>query len=98
MKQNFNNFYSKTSYKSTIVLANVVNFLLSYDRIIVTESTKLPHLKEILNYPDTDDSVRFASFIRTTIPMTFAVGIYDRNNPWINHFWNQNLKIEPCLI
>lgn len=90
--------YSKMSFESTIVLASVVNFLLTFNRLKVTKNSNLPHLKEIVKYPNSDESIRLASFIRTTVPMYFAVGTYDRNNSWIKHFWNQNIKIEPCLI
>lgn len=89
----------KTSFESTIVMANVVNFLNHLDRLKVAEGNNLPQLVEVLDYPNTENSKRIASFLRSTISMCFNKDWdYDRDNEWIKYFWNQSLRLEPFTI
>jgi hypothetical protein len=91
-------FYNKTGYEASITLANVVNFLLSVDRLFITENSKIPELKEILDYPNTEESKHLASFLRAASGTFFNVESYDRSNYWVKYFWNQSIKLEPCTI
>jgi hypothetical protein len=91
----------KMGYDATLVMASVLNFLCAHNRFFITESTNMPPLEEILDYPGTDNSKKVASFLRSIIPIFFLSSeenTYDRNNQWIIYFWNQNIKIEPCKI
>ena len=89
----------KTSFESTIVMANVVNFLNHLDRFKIAEGNNLPEFKEVLVYPKTDNSKRIASFLRSTISMCFnKEWDYNRDNEWIKYFWNQSYRLEPYKI
>lgn len=89
----------KTSFESTVVMANVANFLNHLDRLKIAEGNNLPELKEVLDYPKTENSKRLASFLRSTISMCFSKEWgYNRSDEWIKYFWNQNLKLEPSKI
>ena len=90
---------NKTSFESTIVMANVVNFLNHLERLKITEGSSLPELREVLDYPKTERSERIASFLRSTISMCFNTEWdYNRENEWIKYFWNQSLRLEPFKI
>ncbi len=93
-----NKFLDKTSYESSIVLANIANFLLTKERLFVTQESNLPALKEILDYPNTENSKRIASFLRSSVNMCFNPDVYNRGNFWITYFWNQNYEIEPIQL
>jgi len=89
----------KTSFESTIVMANVVNFLNHLDRLKIAEGNNLPEFKEVFDYPKTENSKRIASFLRSTISMCFnKEWDYNRDNEWIKYFWNQSLRLEPFKI
>lgn len=89
----------KSSFESTIVMANVVNFLNHLDRLKIAEGNNLPELREVLDYPKTENSKRIASFLRSTISMCFnKEWDYNRENEWIKYFWNQSLRLEPFKI
>lgn len=90
---------NKRSFESTIVMANVINFLNHLDRLKIVEGNNLPELKEVFDYPKTENSKRIASFLRSTISMCFnKEWNYIRDNEWIKYFWNQSLRIEPIKI
>lgn len=98
-KEYLEKLIDKTSFESTIVMANVVNFLNHHDRLVIAEGNSLPEFKEILSYPKTENSKRIASFLRSTISMCFnKEWDYNRENEWIKYFWNQNLRLEPFKI
>ena len=97
-KQSISDLLDKTEYKPTIVMANVINFMLTMNRFFVAESNDLPGLNEVLDYPNTDSSKRIAAFLRSSISMCFAIGSYDRENNWAKYFWNRSIEIEPCTI
>lgn len=89
----------KTSAESTFTLAAVAAFLIKFHRISVVESSNIPPLNEVINYPNTEQSKHLASFLRTAIPMGFNVeSNYDRKNTWVSYFWNQSFKLEPYKI
>lgn len=91
-------FLDKTSFYSSIVMANIFNFLVRKERFFVVEGNELPDLNDILEYPNTEKSKRVASFLRSSIGMCFEPNSYDRSNNWIKYFWNNSIKIEPCRI
>jgi hypothetical protein len=98
-KKSLSDFLDKNSIKSSIVMANVIGFLLTVDRFHVTRDSQIPQLDEIFNYPETDESKHLASFLRSSISMCFNIEWgYDRTNSWIKYFWNQGLKIEQCKL
>jgi hypothetical protein len=89
----------KTSFESTLVMANVINFLNHLDRLKIAEGNNLPEFKEVLDYPKTENSKHIASFLRSTISMCFnKEWDYNRENEWIKYFWNQSLRLEPLKI
>ena len=88
----------KTSFESSIVMANVVNVLLQKNRFFIAQDNELPSLNEILNYPNTEDSKRIAAFLRSLISMCFNENGYKRGNTWVKYFWNQSYKIEPYKL
>lgn len=88
----------KSSFEATITIANVISFLNHFGRLKITESSHLPQLTEILNYPNTEDSKHLASFLRSTISTFFNNEWgYNRNNEWLKYFWNQSLRLEPIV-
>jgi hypothetical protein len=89
----------KTSFQSTIVMANVINFLNQMDRLKITEGSNLPEFRDVLDYPKTENSKRIASFLRSTISMCFnKEWDYNRESEWLRYFWNQSFKLEPIRI
>lgn len=98
-KEYLEKLLDKTSFESTIVMANVINFLNHLDRLKIAEGNNMPEFKEVLDYPKTENSKRIASFLRSTISMCFnKEWDYNRDNEWIKYFWNQNLRLEPFKI
>lgn len=89
----------KTSFESTLVMANVINFLNHLDRLKIAEGNNLPEFKEVLDYPKTENSKHIASFLRSTISMCFnKEWDYNRENEWIKYFWNQSFRLEPLKL
>ncbi|HLD52414.1 MAG TPA: hypothetical protein VJA82_03860 [Sediminibacterium sp.] len=89
----------KTSFESTIVMANVVSFLNHLNRLKIAQGNNFPDFKEVLDYPETENSKRIASFLRSTISMCFnKEWDYNRDNEWIKYFWNQSYRLEPFKI
>jgi hypothetical protein len=98
-KKHLSKIIDKTSLESTLVMANVINFLNHLNRFQVAKETNIPQFKKVLDYPKTEDSQRIASFLRSSISIGFNTDLgYDRENEWIKYFWNQNLRLEPFLL
>lgn len=91
-------FFDKTSFNSSVVMANVFNFLVTKNRFFVVEGNELPNLNDILNYPSTEKSKRVAAFLRSSIGIYFEETNYNRSNIWVKYFWENSIKIEPCRI
>jgi hypothetical protein len=96
-KETLSKILDRVSYESTIVLASVCNFMLTMDRLKVAQNSNLPDLAEILQYPNTESSVRLATFLRSAIKTCFG-HVYNPQNDWIRYFWNRNLAFEPPTI
>lgn len=70
-KEYLRKLQDKTSFESTLIMANVINFLNHLDRLKIAEGNKLPEFREVLDYPKTENSKHIASFLRSTISMCF---------------------------
>ncbi|MFC6269800.1 hypothetical protein [Frigoriflavimonas asaccharolytica] len=68
-------------------------------KIMITESINLPSPITILDYPDSEDSLRLASFIRAGSYSSFKnPDIIKTNSIWNKEIWNYTNSIEPLQI
>jgi hypothetical protein len=97
-KSSLERLMDKAGVESTYIMAAVAAFLITFHRISIVNTSNIPPLSEVVNYPNTDNSRHLGSFLRTAIPMCFNVETYNRKNIWANYFWNQSFKLEPYKL
>lgn len=90
--------YDKRSKGATLTLANAIAILNTCGVLRVTKSSELPNPNCILDYPNTEDSIRLAAFVRATSNAMLSEMHIPNGELWTSYFWNRNLEIEPCLI
>jgi hypothetical protein len=68
-------------------------------KVVITEEIKLPPASVILDFPNSDDSLRLASFVRAGSYSSFKnADIIKVNSTWNKKFWNYTNSLEPLQI
>lgn len=74
--------------------ANAVYIAFVTGILTVASHTSLANFPEIAKYPDTEESERVGSGVRSTV-IGFFGSSYDFSD-WPHYFWNRGLELEPC--
>lgn len=77
---------------ASVVYPAVINGLHQVDKSIDISPKKL------LDYPDTFDSQRIASFLRNSIRMLYGNSLKGNDNLENRYFWKRCLELEPCKL
>lgn len=68
-------------------------------KVLITKTINLPAPSVILEYPDSEESLRLASFVRAGSYSSFKnPDIIKTNSSWNKDFWNFTNSIEPLQI
>lgn len=94
-----NKLLNKTSKEATLILANTIYCANQMGVLHVTKDSCFLHMDEVINYPDTEESKKIASFLRASInPFVDNDTFVFQNSHWSKYFWNRAYKIEPFNI
>lgn len=90
---------SKTSKEATLVLANTIYCANQMGVLHVTKDSCFLHMDEVINYPETEESKKIASFLRASInPFIGNDTFVLQNSNWSKYFWNRAYALEPFNI
>jgi hypothetical protein len=89
--------YIKTDYLANLALTNTL-YICSSLNVLKVATTDIPNIEEAINYPNTEESIRLGSFVRSTSNLFLSNRIIKNSNNWVNYFWNRNLELEKCTI
>lgn len=90
---------NKTSKEATLILANTIYCANQMGVLHVTKDSCFLHMDEVINYPDTEESKKIASFLRASInPFVGNDTFVFQNSYWSKYFWNRAYKLEPFNI
>lgn len=94
-----NQLINKKSKETTLILANTVYCANQIGVLHVTKDSCFLHMDEIINYPNTEESKKIASFLRASINPFVGNGTFVfQNSHWLKYFWNRAYKLEPFNI
>ena len=77
--------------QSTAVYIGLVTKVLN-----IQSDNNLTNLQAMTDYPNTDESRRFASNVRATVSSFFMHDYPEDGSSWAKYFWSQGIKMVPC--
>ncbi|PKP06789.1 MAG: hypothetical protein CVU10_04310 [Bacteroidetes bacterium HGW-Bacteroidetes-5] len=87
------------SKETTLILANTFYFANQMGVLHLTKDSCLLNMDEVINYPDTGESKKIASFLRASINPFVGNDIYIyQNSMWSKYFWNRAYQLEPFNV
>jgi len=99
VKNVMNKLLNKTGKETTLILANTIYCANQMGILHVTKDSCFLHMDEVVNYPDTEESKKIASFLRASInPFVVNDTFVFQNSDWSKYFWNRAYKLEPFNI
>ena len=96
-KSFLSDLYYKTNKAAIFMQATAIDMAFQADILTVSPNTSLAKFPEIINYPDTEISIKVASAICAAINGYFSnTMLFKSTGNWKSYFWNRGLQIEKC--
>ena len=80
--------------KATLVQSTAVYIYLVNDKLKVPPSSGFGNFTAIESYPDTEESMKIAAYVRAL--MNGLVAPSNLSEDWRRYFWNRGRDLEPC--
>ena len=87
--------YDRESREAIFVQATTVNIYFTNDLLKVAPGLSLGNLNAVLEYPETEESLKVAASVRSAV--TFLIG-KEVISDWASSFWRRGRIITPCEV
>lgn len=87
--------FDRRSKQATIAQATMVYIMGMTGKISFSKDIDIGNLNDILTYPDTDESQKMASFVRSIVNSN-VMPESDKSGEWCKYFWRHGYEVSLC--